>query len=111
MGPILMRRRSRFLFLPIGTSHFATILEIPPRCRAHESSRNFLDCSSGVHRIPPDWSGANFQQSLNYGGTPRSVSRISPCHHVHSPWGAPTKTFFDCTVHRTNPAELEHSLR
>ena len=25
--------------------------------------------------------------------------------------GAPTKTFFDCTFHRTNPAELGHSHR
>ena len=80
--------------------------------RAHESSRSFLDCSYGVHRIPPDWPGpANFQQPLNYGRIPRSSSRISPCHHVHSPGGAPTKTCFHCTFHRTNPAELGHSPR
>jgi hypothetical protein len=29
---------------------------------------------------------------LNYGRNPRTSSRISPCHHVHSPGGAPTKT-------------------
>ena len=80
--------------------------------RACESSRNCLDCSDGVHRIPPDWPGpANFQQPLNYGRIPRSSNRISPCHHVHSPGGAPTKTCFDCTFHRTNPAVLGHSPR
>ena len=80
--------------------------------KAPESSRNFLDGSSGVHRIPPDWPGpANFQQRLNYGRIPRSARRISPCYHVHSPGGAPTKTRFDCTFHRTNPAELRHSPR
>jgi hypothetical protein len=95
-----------------GTSHFATILEIRRSVRAHESSRNFLDCSSGVYWIPPDWPGpANFQQPLNYGRIPWSASRISPCHHVHSPGGAPTKTCFDCTFHRTNLAELGHSPR
>ena len=80
--------------------------------RARESSRNCLDCSYGVHRIPPDWPGpANFQQPLNYGRIPRSSSRISPCHHVHSPGGAATKTCFDFTFHRTNPAELGQSPR
>ncbi len=80
--------------------------------RARESSRNCLDCGYGVHRIPPDWPRpANFQQPLNYGRIPRSSSRISPCHNVHSPGGAPTKTCFDFTFHRTNPAELGQSPR
>ncbi len=75
--------------------------------RADESSRNSLDCSYGVHRIPPDRPGpANFQQPLNYGRIPRSSSRISPCHHVHSPGEAPTKTCFDCTLYRTDHAVL-----
>ena len=80
--------------------------------RAHESSRNFLDSRSRVYRIPTDWPGpANFQQPLNYGRIPWSASRISPSHHVHSPGGAPTKTCFDCTFHRRNPAGLGHFPR
>ena len=80
--------------------------------RARESSRNCLDCIDGVYRIPPDWPGpANFQPPLNYGRIHRSSGRISPCHHVHSPGGAPTKTCFDFAFHRTNPAELGQSPR
>ena len=80
--------------------------------RAHESSRNFLDSRSRVYRIPTDWPGpANFQQPLNYGRIPWSANRISPSHHVHSPGGAPTKTCFDCTFHRRNPAGLGHFPR
>jgi len=80
--------------------------------RAHESSRNFLDGRSRVYRIPTDWPGpANFQQPLNYGRIPWSANRISPSHHVHSPGGAPTKTCFDCTFHRRNPAGLGHFPR
>lgn len=75
--------------------------------RADESSRHSLDCSHGVHRIPPDGPGpANFQQPLNYGRIPRSSSRISPCRHVHSPGEAPTKTCFDCSLYRANHAGL-----
>jgi len=80
--------------------------------RTHESSRNFLDCSYGVHRIPPDRPGpANFQHLLNYRRFPRSSNRILACYHVLSPGEAPTKTCFDCTFLCTNPVELGHSPR
>ena len=96
-----------------GTSRFATIIGKCRRgVRAHESSCIFLDFSDGVHRIPPNCPRpADCQQPLSFGRIPRSASRIFPCRHVHTPGEAPTKTCFDCTFHRTIPAELGHSPR
>jgi hypothetical protein len=75
-------------------------------------SRNSLDGSYGVYRIPSDRPGAaNFQQPLNYGSIPRSFNRIFPCYHVYSPAEAATKTCFHCTFHCTNNAELGHISR
>ena len=108
----LRQRLSGFPALKKSTDTilFATILEMPPRCDPHESVRNFLDCSYGLHRIPPDWSGPeNFQQPPSYARIAWSARRSSACHHVHSPGETPTQTCFHCTFLCTNPAELGHS--
>ncbi len=75
-------------------------------------SRDSLDGSYGVHRIPSDRPGAaNFQQPLNYRSIPRSSNRIFPCYHVHTPREATTKTCLSCAFPCTNNAELGHIRR
>jgi hypothetical protein len=75
-------------------------------------SRNSLDGSHGIYRIPSGRPGAaNFQQPLNYRSIPRSFNRIFPCYHVHSPREAATKACLSCIFHCTNLPELGHIPR
>ena len=75
-------------------------------------SRNSLDGSYGIYRIPSDRPGvADFQQPLNYGSIPWSFNRILTCYPVHSPREAATETCLGCIFHGTNLPELGHSPR
>lgn len=74
--------------------------EVIPHVRC---SRNSLDGSNGIYRIHSDRPGASSgQYPLNYRSLPRSVNRISPCHHVHSSRETATKACLRCALYCTN---------
>ena len=74
----------------------------------HEpGSRNSLDGSDGIYRIPSYRPrAADFQQPLNYGRPPRSFDRIFACYHVHFPREAATETRLRRIFHGANLPEL-----
>ncbi len=87
-----------------GTSIFAIVLEIPPRCQGRETPRNFLDYLYGILRIPPDRPRpANFQPLVHHGRIPGSSNRIPACRHVYPAREAPAKICFDYLSLCPNP--------